>query len=162
MRDARSKLVRDWERLRSIAERHRASGKIITVTFGAFDIVHPGHLLYLEATRGYGHTLIVGITSDRSVRAIKGPSRPVNPEHDRALVVAGFWCVDHMFVFDSDDCRFIETVRPDVCVYSETSEKKMEQRGREKTLVEWYGGKILCLPSQSDRHTSDIIRTMKA
>lgn len=161
MRDARSKLVKDWQELGLIADGHCVAGKMVVVTFGAFDIVHPGHLFYLERAHSYGDTLIVGVTSDQSVRVIKGLSRPINLERDRALVVAGFWCVDHVFVFDSDDFRFIETVRPDVCVYSETSEKKMEHRGREKAFIERYGGKIICLPPQSDRHTSDIIRAMK-
>lgn len=158
---ARSKIISDWEHLKRIAQIYHAHGRSIAITFGTFDIIHPGHLLYLETVRDYGRAVIVGITSDASVRAVKGPMRPVNKEYDRALVVAGFWCVDNVFVFDGDDCRFIETVCPAVCVYSETSEKKMEQRHREKMLVEKYGGRIICLPPQSDRHTSDIIRAIK-
>lgn len=132
----------------------------IVLTFGAFDILHPGHLRYLEHARSLGDALMVGITSDVAIRCVKGPTRPVNPEADRAFVVAGFACVDHVFIFDGNDCEVIRIVQPKVCVYSETSEKQMAERGEEQRLVESYGGKILCLPAQSNRHSSDIIRLL--
>lgn len=155
-------VARNYELLSMYAGWYRDSmHSTIVLTFGAFDIIHSGHLLYLERAKSFGHVLMVGITSDAEIRMVKGLSRPVNRENDRAFIVAGFGCVDHVFVFDSDDCAMIELIQPDVCVYSETSEKKMEQRGREKVLVERYGGRIVCLPAQSQRHTSDIIRELQ-
>ena len=158
---ARSRLVSDAEQLFRIAETYRSARRKISLTTGAFDILHPGHLLYLEQVRSYGDVLIVGVTSDRTIRADKGAERPVNPESDRAFVVAGFWCVDHAFIFDGDDVRLIDIVRPAVCVYSETSKKPVSDRVAEIARVERHGGKIVFLPAMYSRHTSDIIRTLR-
>src|SRR6187399_3661701 len=80
----------------------RAAGKRIVFTNGVFDILHPGHLRYLQAARRYGDLLIVGLNSDASVRRNKGPERPINPERERAEVLSALGCVDLAVIFDDD------------------------------------------------------------
>src|SRR5215831_13233805 len=93
----------------------RAAGKRIVFTNGVFDILHPGHVRYLQAARRHGDLLIVGLNSDASVRRNKGPERPINPE--RAEVLAALACVDAVSIFDEDTpAEIIRRVQPDVLV----------------------------------------------
>jgi rfaE bifunctional protein nucleotidyltransferase chain/domain len=95
----------------------RAAGKRIVFTNGVFDLLHPGHLRYLQHARSLGDALIVGVNSDRSVRAIKGADRPITPENERAEVLAALACVDAVAVFDEDTPReIIAALEPDVLV----------------------------------------------
>jgi D-beta-D-heptose 7-phosphate kinase/D-beta-D-heptose 1-phosphate adenosyltransferase len=99
------------------AERLRAEGKTIVFTNGVFDLLHPGHIRYLGDARAQGDALIVAVNSDRSVRAIKGPARPINSEQDRAEVLAALAVVDAVVVFDEDDpLAIISAIQPDVLV----------------------------------------------
>jgi rfaE bifunctional protein nucleotidyltransferase chain/domain len=116
----------------------RRAGKVIVFTNGVFDLLHPGHLRYLQASRRHGDLLVVGMNSDRSVRAIKGESRPVTPEHERAEMLAALSCVDAVVVFDEDTpAALIERLEPDVLVKGEDW-KDRENPGRE--FVERRGG----------------------
>jgi len=95
----------------------RARGGLVVFTNGVFDILHPGHTRYLKDARGLGDTLIVGINSDRSVRAIKGPARPINPAEERAEVLLALASVDVVAVFDDDSpLELVRTVQPDILV----------------------------------------------
>ena len=86
-------------------------------TNGVFDLLHPGHVRYLQDARREGDALVVAVNSDRSVRAIKGPARPLNPEHERAEVLAALACVDAVVIFDEDDPQqIISRLQPDVLV----------------------------------------------
>jgi D-beta-D-heptose 7-phosphate kinase/D-beta-D-heptose 1-phosphate adenosyltransferase len=99
------------------AERLRAAGKTVVFTNGVFDLLHPGHVRYLAEARARGNALIVGVNSDRSVRAIKGPARPVTPQHERAEVLSALSSVDAVVVFDENDPReVISEIQPDVLV----------------------------------------------
>ena len=89
-------------RSRSIRRATRASGKTIVFTNGVFDLLHPGHVRYLQHARSLGDALIVGINSDRSVRTVKGPERPINPEQERAEILAALECVDAVAIFDEE------------------------------------------------------------
>jgi rfaE bifunctional protein nucleotidyltransferase chain/domain len=101
----------------ALAEQLRAAGKRVVFTNGVFDLLHPGHVGYLEAARAEGDALIVGVNSDRSVRAIKGPSRPITPEHERAEILASLACVDAAVIFDEDTpAEIIQRIQPDVLV----------------------------------------------
>lgn len=101
----------------ALAERIHASGGRIVFTNGVFDLLHPGHVRYLIDARALGDALIVGINSDRSVRANKGPSRPINPQHERAEIMAALRSVDAVTVFDEDTPQaLIAAVQPDVLV----------------------------------------------
>jgi rfaE bifunctional protein nucleotidyltransferase chain/domain len=100
-----------------IRRRTRGAGRWIVFTNGVFDILHPGHVRYLQAARTHGDVLIVGVNSDVSVRRNKGPGRPINPEAERAEVVAALACVDGMALFDEDTpAAIIARVQPDVLV----------------------------------------------
>src|SRR3954466_2739965 len=95
----------------------RAAGKRIVFTNGVFDILHPGHLRYLQAARAHGDVLIVGVNSDASVHRYKGPSRRINPEDERGEVLEALACVDAVSIFDEDTpAEIIRRVQPDVLV----------------------------------------------
>jgi len=101
----------------SWAGRLRAGGRTIVFTNGVFDLLHPGHVRYLADARAHGDALIVAVNSDRSVRAIKGPSRPINPEADRAEVLAALAVVDAVVIFDEDDPHaIVSAIQPDILV----------------------------------------------
>ena len=87
----------------AFVEHLRHTGREVVFTNGVFDLLHPGHVRYLQDARREGDALVVGVNSDRSVRTIKGPARPLNPEHERAEVLAALACVDAVVVFDEDD-----------------------------------------------------------
>lgn len=95
----------------------RGRGKRVVFTNGVFDILHPGHLRYLQAARAHGDLLVVGLNSDASVRRNKGEGRPINPERERAEVLAALDCVDAVSIFDEDTpAEIIRRVGPDVLV----------------------------------------------
>jgi len=99
------------ERLREL----RAAGRSVALANGLFDILHVGHLRYLEGARAEADALVVAVNSDRSARALKGPSRPVTPERERAELVAGFACVDYVTIFDEGTVEpLLRDLRPDV------------------------------------------------
>jgi rfaE bifunctional protein nucleotidyltransferase chain/domain len=101
----------------ALVARWRQEGRTVVFTNGVFDLIHPGHLRYLQHARTLGDALIVGLNSDRSVRANKGPSRPVIPEADRAEVIAAFGCVDAATIFDSETPHdLVQAVQPDILV----------------------------------------------
>ena len=98
-------------------EKLRRQGRSLVFTNGAFDILHDGHVTYLDFARRQGDALIVGVNSDASVRRYKGDKRPVNPEAERALVLASLECVDYVVLFDEDEPKtLIAEVLPDVLV----------------------------------------------
>ena len=100
-----------------LADALRAAHRTVVFTNGVYDILHPGHVRYLQAARAEGDALIVGINSDRSVRANKGPDRPVNPEAERAEIIAALACVDAAVIFDEDTpYEIIQRLQPDVLV----------------------------------------------
>ncbi len=109
--------IRPLETLQGEVERLRASGRRVVFTNGCFDILHPGHTRYLCAARAMGDCLVVAVNSDRSVRAIKGPSRPIMPEDARAEVLAALDFVDAVVLFDeADPLRVIQALVPDILV----------------------------------------------
>ena len=97
--------------------KHRLTGKKIVFTNGCFDLLHPGHVDYLERAKALGDILVVGLNSDSSVRRLKGNARPINTEMDRARVLAGLSCVDFVIIFNEDTpYNLIKAVKPDVLV----------------------------------------------
>jgi len=133
----------------------RASAKRVVFTNGVFDILHAGHVTYLQAARAMGDVLVVGLNSDASVSRLKGPSRPVNTQEDRATVLTALRCVDHVIVFDDDTpIKVISELLPDVLV-------KGGDYTRETVvgadLVEQHGGRVELIPLLEGRSTSSII-----
>ena len=133
----------------------RAQGKRIVFTNGVFDILHPGHVRYLQAARGHGDLLIVGLNSDASVRRNKGPQRPINPEQERAEVLAALACVDAVSIFDDETpADIIRRVQPDILVKG--ADWPADQIvGRD--TVEARGGKVILEPVEQGHSTSSII-----
>ena len=133
----------------------RAAGKRVVFTNGVFDILHPGHLRYLQAARRHGDLLIVGLNADASVRRNKGPSRPINPERERAEVLAALACVDAVSIFaDDTPADIIRRVQPDVLVKG--ADWPADQIvGRD--TVEARGGRVILEPVERGYSTSAII-----
>jgi len=144
----------------AVVEHLRATGKEVVLTNGVFDLLHPGHVRYLQDARREGDALIVAVNSDRSVRAIKGPARPVNPEAERAEVLAALACVDAVVVFDEDDPQqIISRLQPDVLVKgADWAEHAII--GRE--TVESRGGRVVRVPLAEGYSTSAIIKKIRA
>ena len=132
----------------------RAKGKRLVVTNGCFDILHPGHVTYLEAARQQGDALLVGLNSDASVRQLKGEGRPVNSEADRATVLAALQSVDAVCVFpEVRATRFLSAAQPDV--YVKGGDFSVEELpGEEREIVEKAGGKIVTLGFVPGRSTT--------
>jgi D-beta-D-heptose 7-phosphate kinase/D-beta-D-heptose 1-phosphate adenosyltransferase len=133
----------------------RSAGRRIVFTNGVFDILHPGHVRYLQAARAHGDLLIVGLNSDASVRRNKGPERPVNPQDERAEVLAALACVDAVSIFDEDTpADIIGRVQPDVLVKG--ADWPADQIvGRD--TVEARGGRVVLEPVEQGYSTTDII-----
>jgi rfaE bifunctional protein nucleotidyltransferase chain/domain len=125
-----------------------------------FDILHPGHLRYLQAARRHGDLLIVGLNSDASVRRNKGPERPINPEAERAEVLEALDCVDAVSVFDEDTpADIIRRVQPDILVKG--ADWPADQIvGRD--TVEARGGQVVLEPVEQGYSTSGIIERVKS
>jgi len=141
------------------ANRVREAGGRVVFTNGVFDLLHPGHLRYLCYAHGLGDLLIVGVNSDRSVRAIKGSSRPVNAEDERAEILAALECVDVVVLFDEETPRaLIAHLRPDVLVKgADWAEDAIP--GRE--IVEAYGGRVVRAPLASGYSTTGLIEKIR-
>jgi D-beta-D-heptose 7-phosphate kinase/D-beta-D-heptose 1-phosphate adenosyltransferase len=137
------------------ADRLRAGGKKIVFTNGVFDLLHPGHVRYLAEARSHGDALIVAVNSDRSVRAIKGPARPVNREEERAEVLAALSAVDSVVVFDEDDPHaIISAIQPDILV---KGADWAADRIIGRDVVEARGGRVIRLSFAPGFSTTSII-----
>ena len=133
----------------------RARGRTIVFTNGVFDLLHPGHVRYLQQARALGDALIVGINSDRSVRTIKGPTRPITPEGERAELIEGLACVDAAVVFDEDTpWQLIAALQPDVLVKgADWAEDAIVGRD----IVEARGGRVVRVPIEGEYATTRMI-----
>ena len=154
---------RTLEELVALRSAWAAQGKKVVWTNGCFDLLHAGHVRNLRDARALGDVLIVGINSDRSVRQIKGPLRPVVPEADRAEVLAAMESVDYVTIFDQPDpVAAISMLRPDIhCKGADYADGTRAIPERETVLA--YGGEIRFLPLHPGRSTSDLIaRIIKA
>jgi rfaE bifunctional protein nucleotidyltransferase chain/domain len=145
------------EKLASWCSTLRVAGRKLVVTNGCFDLLHRGHVTYLEAARQLGDALLVGVNSDASVRELKGPNRPVNPEADRAAVVAALQSVDGVFIFpDREALRFLAAVQPDI--YAKGGDYTIDTINQdERRLIERMGGKIVVLAGVPGQSTSALI-----
>lgn len=151
--------VLDDAGLVAFVREQRTAGRRIVFTNGVFDILHPGHVRYLQAARRHGDLLIVGVNSDASVRRNKGPSRPINPENERAEVLAALACVDAVSVFDDDTpAAIIRRVEPDILVKG--ADWPSDQIvGRD--TVEARGGRVILEPVEQGYSTTSLIERVK-
>jgi rfaE bifunctional protein nucleotidyltransferase chain/domain len=139
----------------SIRVRMRRNKKKVVFTNGCFDILHSGHVRYLQKAKSFGDILIVGLNSDASIRRIKGPSRPINSQKDRATVLCALACVDYVVIFSAKTPqRLIEAIKPDVLV-----------KGGDwalndivgKDILDEYGGAVRRVRLVKGRSTTNVI-----
>ncbi|WP_456435786.1 D-glycero-beta-D-manno-heptose 1-phosphate adenylyltransferase [Thermovibrio ammonificans] len=144
-------LVEGLDRLRELSERLRSEGKRVVFTNGCFDILHAGHVDYLERAKSLGDVLIVGVNSDVSVRKIKGDKRPIVPEEMRVRVLLGLKAVDYVVLFDEETpLKVIEAVRPNVLV-------KGADWPLEKIVGREFADEVVRIPFRFDISTSKIV-----
>ena len=147
--------LKQIEELKSIVEQERAKGKTIVFTNGCFDLLHVGHIKYLQEGKHLGDILIVGLNSDDSVRRLKGDKRPVMAEDDRVRILSALDCIDYITIFDEDTpLKLIKVLKPDVLVKGKDY-KKREVVGWK--AVENYGGRVELINLAEGVSTSSII-----
>jgi D-beta-D-heptose 7-phosphate kinase/D-beta-D-heptose 1-phosphate adenosyltransferase len=145
----------DHDRLAESVAEHRAAGRRIVFTNGCFDVLHRGHVNYLNEAKRLGDVLVVAINSDESVARLKGAGRPVNGIADRAAVLAGLSCVDHLTVFDEDTpAALLARLRPEI--YAKGGDHRAELLTEAEVVAE-YGGSVRILSYLPDRSTSGLI-----
>jgi D-beta-D-heptose 7-phosphate kinase/D-beta-D-heptose 1-phosphate adenosyltransferase len=148
------------EEAAALAARLRSEGRRVVFTNGVFDLVHPGHVQYLETARAEGDALIVAVNSDRSVRANKGPARPLVPEHERVELVASLASVDAAFVFDDETPdRVIKAIQPDVLV---KGADWAADRIVGRDTVEARGGRVVRAALAEGHSTTRIVERIRA
>lgn len=148
------------EALLRIRQVLKTQQKTVVFTNGCFDILHAGHVAYLEDARALGDALIVGLNSDASVQRLKGPSRPINTELNRARVIAGLQAVDYVCIFDEDTpISLIQTIQPDIHTkggdYSPTTLPEYE-------VIKDYGGDVEIVPFRPGLSSSSVIAKILA
>ena len=140
----------------------RALGRVVALTNGHFDLLHVGHVRYLQAARGLADALIVGLNSDASTAARK-PGRPVVAQDERAELLAALGCVDAVVIFDALTAEaLVDALRPDIYVKGGDWNRAGGPRPPEAAIVERYGGRVDFLPYVPDRSTSAIIARIRA
>jgi rfaE bifunctional protein nucleotidyltransferase chain/domain len=139
----------------ALVERLRAAGRTIVFTNGVFDLLHVGHLRYLQHARELGDALLIGLNSDRSVRQIKGPDRPITPEAERAEILEALACVDGVVIFDEDTPReLIMAIQPDVLVKgADWAQDAIVGRD----IVEARGGRVVRVAIEEGHSTTKMV-----
>ena len=150
--------IKSQDELKSIVERLRKESKSIVFTNGCFDLIHVGHVRYLQEARKLGDLLIVALNSDDSVKTIKGNKRPIVPEHERAEVLAALECVDFVVIFhEPDPYDIISLLRPHVLVKGgDWNEDAIVG----KDIVEAIGGRVVRIPVIQGASTTSIIENI--
>jgi D-beta-D-heptose 7-phosphate kinase/D-beta-D-heptose 1-phosphate adenosyltransferase len=151
--------IASWDEAAELARATQQSGGTVVFTNGVFDLLHPGHVRYLQDARAMGDLLIAAINSDRSVRATKGPDRPINPEGERAEVLLSLSSVDAVVIFDQNTpYDVISRIQPDVLV-------KGEDWGPDaiigRDIVEVRGGRVVRVALEPGLSTTELIRRIK-
>ena len=150
--------VLDLESLAAKVSKARANGKTVVFTNGAFDLIHVGHIRYLQGAAELGDLLLCAINSDKSVQLLKGDKRPIMPLDERLEIVAAIECVDFVTSFDEPNVEnLLRTIKPDIHAkgtdYTEDTVPEVE-------VVRSYGGKVAITGDPKDHNTTDIISTI--
>ena len=153
----REKII-PWEKLPGWRAAMRAKGRRLVVTNGCFDLLHVGHVIYLETARQQGDALLLGLNGDDGVRQLKGPDRPVNVEADRAAVIAALESVDGVCIFaEPTATRFLAAAQPDV--YVKGGDYTLETLNQEeRRTVEQAGGRIVIIPFVPGKSTTALLK----
>jgi len=147
--------IKTINELKDISEKLRNENKVVITTNGVFDIIHIGHIRYLQEAKKLGDILIVGINSDSSVKRIKGPARPINNENDRAEVLAALECVDYVALFNEDNpIIFLQAIKPNIHVKGGDYDMS---KIIEKDTVESNNGEVKLIPEIGGYSTTDFI-----
>jgi rfaE bifunctional protein nucleotidyltransferase chain/domain len=138
---------------------HREAGRTVALANGCFDVLHVGHVRYLEGARREADVLVVGVNGDASVARLKGAGRPVMGDADRALLVAALRAVDHVVVFHEDDVgRLLRTLRPDVhCKGTDYTPETVPERD----VVRSYGGRVAIVGDPKDHDTRALLERLR-
>jgi D-beta-D-heptose 7-phosphate kinase/D-beta-D-heptose 1-phosphate adenosyltransferase len=151
--------IKSPDQLAQALETHRGRGKTVVFTNGCFDLLHVGHVRYLRQAKNLGDLLVVGINSDSSIRRLKGPARPVQPQQDRSELLAALACVDFVTLFDEDTpLTLIELLRPDILV---KGADWPPERIVGKAIVEQGGGRVVTIPYVEGASTSELIKRIR-
>ena len=150
--------IKERKELLRIIKTLKEKGKQIVFTNGCFDLLHLGHVRYLEEAKALGDVLVVGVNSDSSVRKLKGPKRPILPEEERTEILSGLGCVDYITIFnEADPLKLITSLKPNLLVKG--GDWTREQIvGRE--VVERSGGELVIIPFVKGASTSNVIDTI--
>jgi rfaE bifunctional protein nucleotidyltransferase chain/domain len=145
--------------VRARVEEARAAGRAVALANGCFDLLHVGHVRYLQGARASADLLVVGLNADASVRRLKGEGRPLMPAADRALLVASLRSVDHVVVFEEDDVRaLLLALRPDVhCKGTDYTEETVPERD----VVRSYGGRVAIVGDPKDHDTTALLARIR-
>ncbi|WP_072137565.1 D-glycero-beta-D-manno-heptose 1-phosphate adenylyltransferase [Sporomusa ovata] len=143
------------DQIKTIAATLKAAGKVVVFTNGCFDLLHSGHVRYLAAARRLGDCLIVGLNSDKSISRLKGMTRPINGQEDRAEVLSALAAVDYVVIFDDHTAAgLVAAIKPDI--YVKGGDYRIEDIP-EAQAVSSYGGKMVLIPPVPGRSSSNII-----
>jgi rfaE bifunctional protein nucleotidyltransferase chain/domain len=134
----------------------KSAGKTVVFANGCFDLLHVGHIRYLQGARQLGDVLVVGLNSDQSVRRLKGPPRPLMPENERAEILAALACVDYVVIFQELNVEAVlRVLKPDIhCKGSDYTEETIPER----EVVRSYGGRVAIAGDPKDHSTRDLIQ----
>ena len=153
-------MLKTQDEIIKIVKEEQAKGKSFVVTNGCFDILHVGHVRYLQKTKTFADYSIVMLNSDKSVRSIKGPTRPINNENDRAEILCALDCVDFVILFDEDSPQnLIAEIKPDV--HTKGADYTVDTLPEAKTIIE-NGGRIEFISFVEGKSTTSIIEKMKS
>jgi rfaE bifunctional protein nucleotidyltransferase chain/domain len=148
--------IKSIKELKAIVPKIRASGRKIVFANGCFDLIHAGHVRYLQGAKALGDVLILGINSDTCVTALKGKGRPLQPEAERAEILASFECVDYVLLFDTPTVDgILKELRPDIHA---KGTDYTEETVPERDTVRAFGGKVAIVGDPKDHSTRDLIQ----
>ena len=158
MRQARSK-IGSLEEVRERVEAARREGSTVALANGVFDLLHVGHVRYLQGAKAEADVLVVGVNEDDSARRLKGPERPILPAVDRALLVAAQRAVDHVVVFEENDVRgLLLALKPDVhCKGTDYTPETVPER----EVVRSYGGRVAIVGDPKDHDTRALLARLR-
>ena len=146
----------DFNEIKNIADQLKADGKTIIFTNGCFDILHAGHVRYLQAARELGDCLILGLNSDQSVRILKGPTRPINNQDDRAEVLSALSAVNYVVIFEDPTAEnLIAQIKPNI--YVKGGDYNVKDLP-EATIAAQHGGQTILIPEVPGKSSSNIIK----
>ncbi len=154
--------ITSWVELKKTLTALRGREKCVVFTNGCFDILHVGHTRLLQEAKKQGDVLVLGLNTDESVRRLKGSSRPVNSQDDRAELLAALDCVDFVVLFEQDTpCDLISFLKPDVHVKGGNYDPKNYERMPEAKIVHEYGGRVHIVPLIDGRSTTRVIEKVQ-